>query len=119
MAYARSWRLALALTSILPCIVIVGTVMSILMARSSTRSLGFLATGGTLAEEAIGAVRTLHAFGSQALVGRRYQEFSEKALVVEKWTAGVNGVGLGCFYFVVYAAYGLGMSRCYRSLQFY
>ncbi|KAF8176085.1 P-loop containing nucleoside triphosphate hydrolase protein [Pholiota molesta] len=107
VAYVRSWRLALALTSILPCIVITGFVMSALMSRSIQRSLSHLGTGGTLAEEAIASVRTLQAFGAQTRLGAMYNEFNKKALAIEMRTAGIHGLGLGCFYFVVYAAYGL------------
>ncbi|KAF8902794.1 multidrug resistance protein 1 [Gymnopilus junonius] len=107
VAYVRSWRLALALTSILPCIVLTGGIMSALMSRSMQRSLSQLAAGGTLAEEVIASVRTMQAFGAQKMLGGIYDGYNKKALSFEKRTAVVNGIGLGCFYFVVYAAYGL------------
>lgn len=72
------------------------------------RSLSQLAAGGTLAEEVIASVRTMQAFGAQKMLGGMYDEYNKKALSFEMRTAGVNGIGLGCFYFVVYAAYGLG-----------
>ncbi|KAF9477698.1 multidrug resistance protein 1 [Pholiota conissans] len=107
VAYIRSWRLALALTSILPCIVLTGAIMSTLMSRSMQQSLSHLAAGGTLAEEVIASIRTLQAFGAQTRLGAMYNEFNKKALGIEMRTAGIHGIGLGCFYFVVYAAYGL------------
>ncbi|KAF7979346.1 hypothetical protein HWV62_42775 [Athelia sp. TMB] len=107
VAYVRSWRLALALTAILPCIVIVGTVMTILMSRWIQASLGFIAEGGTLAEEVISSVRTAQAFGSQKILAKLYNDKNAKATKIDLKTAIVNGVGLGCFYFIVYAAYGL------------
>ncbi|KDR78665.1 hypothetical protein GALMADRAFT_244150 [Galerina marginata CBS 339.88] len=107
VAYVRSWRLALALTSILPCIVLTGAIMSALMSRSMQRSLSHLAAGGTLAEEVIASVRTMQAFGAQRMLSGMYDAHNRNALMIDMRTAGVHGIGLGCFYFVVYAAYGL------------
>ncbi|KZP33057.1 P-loop containing nucleoside triphosphate hydrolase protein [Athelia psychrophila] len=107
VAYVRSWRLALALTAILPCIALTGTVMTILMSRWTQAALGFIAEGGTLAEEVISSVRTAQAFGSQQILAKLYDTKNARATRIDLRTAVVNGVGLGCFYFIVYAAYGL------------
>jgi ATP-binding cassette subfamily B (MDR/TAP) protein 1 len=51
LAYARSWRLALALSAILPCIGCSGTAMSIFVTKYKSLTLKNVAASGGLAEE--------------------------------------------------------------------
>lgn len=49
LAYARNWRLALAMSSIIPCFAVAGTVMNIKMSRQ-TEYASFLMVDVQLAE---------------------------------------------------------------------
>lgn len=51
LAYIRNWRLALAMSSILPCIAITGGVMNDAVSKYIQLSLKHTAVGGSLAEE--------------------------------------------------------------------
>jgi ATP-binding cassette subfamily B (MDR/TAP) protein 1 len=126
LAYVRCWRLALAMSSILPCIGIAGTIInklasgymqcvflrvelnSIQMDLNHRLALKHVADGGTLAEEVISTVRTAHAFGTQKTLSGLYDAHVTAASVVDAKGALVNGGGLGFFYFIMYAAYALG-----------
>ncbi|XP_006462775.1 hypothetical protein AGABI2DRAFT_207384 [Agaricus bisporus var. bisporus H97] len=110
LAYARSWRLALALSSILPCIAITGGVMNKFISTYMQLSLKHVAEGGNLAEEVISTVRTAQAFGSQAVLAKLYDESINKSLQVDMKAAVWHGSGLGVFFFVIYAAYALAFS---------
>ncbi|KAI0032067.1 P-loop containing nucleoside triphosphate hydrolase protein [Vararia minispora EC-137] len=107
LAYIRNWRLALALTSILPCIALTGAVMNRLISRYMQLSLGFVADGGSFAEEVFSTVRTAQAFGTQSTLSRLYDVSITKANVVDRKAAVVNGIGLSLFFFIIYSAYAL------------
>ena len=81
LAYVREWRLALAITSIFPCIM----VLNFLFLFKS--SLKYTAEGGSLAEEAISTVRTAQAFGTQITLSGLYDLCVAKSLNVEMKSA--------------------------------
>ncbi|KAG8689205.1 GTPase-activating protein [Ceratobasidium sp. 395] len=111
LAYIRSWRLALAISSILPCIAITGALMNKFVSTYMQLSLQAVsAGGGTLAEEVISTVRTAHAFGTQETLASRYDVFMNKAYTMDNKAALFQGCGLGIFFFVIYGAYGLAFN---------
>ncbi|KAF8574055.1 ste6-like protein [Ramaria rubella] len=110
LAYIRSWRLSLALTSILPCIAITGVVMNKFASSYTRISRNAVAEGGNLAEEVISSVRTAHAFGTQNQLSALYDEYGNSSFVVECKAAVFNGCSLGLLFFIVYGAYALAFS---------
>ncbi|KIJ64522.1 hypothetical protein HYDPIDRAFT_89952 [Hydnomerulius pinastri MD-312] len=107
LAYARCWRLALAMSSILPCIGITGGVMNKFVSKYMQLSLKHVAEGGTLAEEVISTVRTAQAFGTQKVLGRLYDNHISGAQAADGKAAIWHGGGLAIFFFVIYSAYAL------------
>jgi ATP-binding cassette subfamily B (MDR/TAP) protein 1 len=107
LAYVRNWRLALALSSIIPVIGISGGLMNKFISRYMQLSLKHVAEGGSLAEEVISTVRTAQAFGTQKILSSMYDVHIDKAYLVDYKAAATHGVGLSVFFFVIYAAYAL------------
>ncbi|EJU03193.1 multidrug resistance protein 1 [Dacryopinax primogenitus] len=107
LAYIRSWRLALALTSIVPCISITGTIMNRFISGLMQKSLKAVADGGSLAEEVISTIRTTKAFGTQRILSALYDTHVEKAHNADMKQAIAHGIGLSCFFFIIYSAYAL------------
>ena len=111
VAYIRSWRLALALTAMLPCLAITGGLMHKFSSTYMQLSLDAISSGGgTMAEEVISTIRTAHAFGTQNTLASRYDVFINKARDMDIKTAIIQGCGLGTFFFVIYGGYGLAFS---------
>ncbi|KAF8627411.1 hypothetical protein AX17_006226 [Amanita inopinata Kibby_2008] len=110
LAYARSWRLALALSSILPCIAITGGLMNKVISSYLQLSLKYIAEGGTLAEEVISTIRTAQAFGTQKVLSGLYDGHIENSRRVNLRSAIWHGGGLAVFFFVIYSAYALAFS---------
>ncbi|TDL23269.1 P-loop containing nucleoside triphosphate hydrolase protein [Rickenella mellea] len=110
IAYVRSWRLALALSSILPCIGITGAIMNKFVSKYMQMSLKHVAEGGTVAEEVISTIRTAQAFGTQRVLADLYDSHVEKSHIVDLKAAVFQGCGLATFFFVIYSAYGLAFS---------
>ncbi|EIN12716.1 P-loop containing nucleoside triphosphate hydrolase protein [Punctularia strigosozonata HHB-11173 SS5] len=107
LAYVRNWRLALALTSIIPCISIAGGVMNAFMSKYMQISLKHIAEGGTLAEEVISNIRTAQAFGTQPILSSIYGEHVNNANKVELKDAAWQGGGVAVFFFIIYSSYAL------------
>ncbi|KAG6891661.1 hypothetical protein C0992_012710 [Termitomyces sp. T32_za158] len=110
LAYARNWRLALALSSMLPCMGITGGVMNKAISGYMQLSLKHVADGGNLAEEVISTVRTAQAFGTQHKLANLYDGHIDAARKVDLKSAIWHGGGLAIFFFVIYAEYALAFS---------
>ncbi|KIL59283.1 hypothetical protein M378DRAFT_27062 [Amanita muscaria Koide BX008] len=107
LAYARSWRLALALSSMLPCIAIVGAILNKAISKYLQLSLKHIAEGGSLAEEVISTIRTAQAFGTQKTLAGLYEKHVDASLRVNMKSSIYNGAALGVMMFVVYGGYAL------------
>ncbi|EKM58407.1 uncharacterized protein PHACADRAFT_252704 [Phanerochaete carnosa HHB-10118-sp] len=107
LAYVRSWRLALALTSMIPCIGLTGAFMNKFVARYKQSSLQSIASAGTLAEEVISTIRTAQAFGTQEILAREYNAPVDDARIASIKGAVWRGGSLGIFFFVIYSGYAL------------
>ncbi|KIM25829.1 hypothetical protein M408DRAFT_73755, partial [Serendipita vermifera MAFF 305830] len=107
LAFARNWKLSLAISSIVPCIAITGGLMNVFMSKLKLAQLTHVAEGGSLAEEVIGTIRTAQAFGTQTKLAEMYDVHMDKTHTVDNKLAIINGAGLAVFFFVIYSAYGL------------
>ena len=59
--------------------------------------------GGTLAEEFISSIRTVFAFGNQARLAAKYDVVNAKAQKMGYKVSMGHSLGLGVFFFVIYA----------------
>ncbi|KAG2160205.1 P-loop containing nucleoside triphosphate hydrolase protein [Suillus bovinus] len=107
IAFVRSWRLALALSSIFFCIIIIGGTMKTVLSKYTQLSLKHIAEAGSLAEEVISTVRTAQAFGTQNIFSGIYDKNVDVTRIVDIKASIWQGVGLGCLFFVNYAGYAL------------
>ncbi|KAI0261288.1 P-loop containing nucleoside triphosphate hydrolase protein [Gloeopeniophorella convolvens] len=107
LAYIRNWRLALAMSSILPCIIITGAVMGKFLSKYMQLSLKHVADGGTIAEEVVSSIRTAKAFGTQTILASLYEGAVDKAYTMDAKAAMWNGGGSAVFFFIIYSAYAL------------
>ncbi|KAF8957257.1 multidrug resistance protein 1 [Flammula alnicola] len=110
LAYARSWRLALAMSSMLPVMAIAGGIMNKFISAYMQMSLKHIAEGGSLAEEVISTIRTAQAFGTQTILSKLYNQSIDKSQEVDMKAAIWHGGGLAVFFFVIYSAYALAFS---------
>lgn len=107
IAIIRNWRLALVISTIIPCIGIAGAFMNKFVTDAKTRQLAATGRGATLAEEVISSVRSAHAFGTQRKLAELYNEPNEETNQVGQASAKYQGFGLGVFFFIIYASYAL------------
>ncbi|KAI6030747.1 P-loop containing nucleoside triphosphate hydrolase protein [Pisolithus orientalis] len=107
LAFTQSWRLALAMSSILPCIGVTGAVMNKFVAKYSQEALQYVAESGTIAEEVISTIRTAQAFGSQKMLGSLFDKKIGSVRTLNAKSATWHGCGLGVFFFIIYSSYAL------------
>jgi ATP-binding cassette subfamily B (MDR/TAP) protein 1 len=128
LGFTQCWQLALAMSSILPCIMLTGALMGKFITRytqcvlhtsisdpcpfnlTHRRSTDGIASAGSIAEESISTIRTAKAFGIQSHLGVLFDDKVVKAGRNGMKLAIVQGVGFGVFFFISYSAYGLGES---------
>jgi ATP-binding cassette subfamily B (MDR/TAP) protein 1 len=94
LAYARSWKLSLALSAILPCIACTGAFMGILTTKYKEAALHQVAESGSLAEEVISSIRTAQAFSTQKKLAAMFDKQVHSALVVGNKQSIVMACGL-------------------------
>ena len=107
LAFVRQWKLALAMSSIIPMIGIAGALMNKFISKYMQESLKNVAEGGTLAEEVISTIRTTHAFGSQKILHGLYNIRVQNARLVDVKGAAWQGGALGVMFFAIYGSYAL------------
>ncbi|KAI6166711.1 P-loop containing nucleoside triphosphate hydrolase protein [Pisolithus thermaeus] len=107
LAYVQCWRLALAMSSILPCIGITGAVMNSFVAKYAQMITQSIGEGGTITEEVVSAVRIAQAFGSQKVLGALFDKKIDSIRAANVKSAICSGSGLGLIFFVMYSAYAL------------
>ncbi|OAX43170.1 P-loop containing nucleoside triphosphate hydrolase protein [Rhizopogon vinicolor AM-OR11-026] len=107
IAYVRSWRLALAMSSLFPCIAIIGRVLNKFMSKYMLLSLKHVAQAGSLAEEVISTIRTAQAFGTQKILSGLYDKNINISRLADFKTSIWQGAGFGCIMFMIYSAYAL------------
>ncbi|KIM74275.1 hypothetical protein PILCRDRAFT_828358 [Piloderma croceum F 1598] len=110
LAYCRSWRLALAMSTILPCIATMGVVMSKSVSRYMQSSRRHVSDGGSLGEEVISTIRTAQAFGTQKILADIYDTHINQSKAADAKAAVTNGAGMATFFFILYSSYGLAFS---------
>jgi ATP-binding cassette subfamily B (MDR/TAP) protein 1 len=73
---------------------IFGALMFVVMKNVAKVSLEAVAKGGTLAEEVIGSIRTVQAFGTTTILGKKYTEFIDRSGRAQMKGSPIEGGGL-------------------------
>ncbi|KAL1405645.1 GTPase-activating protein [Vanrija albida] len=107
VAYARQPRLAGVLTTILPVIMLAGGFMGYYESKFQTRALHFVSKAGTIAEEVIASIRTVQAFATAKVLGKKFNDKVDGSRKAGVTGASGEAMGLSVMFFAVYAAYAL------------
>lgn len=59
IAFIKGWRLAVVLLACMPCVIIAGGFMSMMMAKMSSRGQVAYAEAGNVVDQTVGAIRTV------------------------------------------------------------
>ncbi|KAK1131154.1 hypothetical protein K0M31_017447 [Melipona bicolor] len=107
ISFVYGWKLTLVVLSCAPIIVIATAVVAKVQSSLTAQELNAYGKAGTVAEEVLGAIRTVIAFnGEQKEVDR----YADKLIPAEK--TGIrrgmwSGVGGGVMWFIIYISYAV------------
>ncbi|XP_063233422.1 collagen alpha-2(I) chain-like isoform X3 [Bacillus rossius redtenbacheri] len=106
-AFVRGWELTLVCLASTPVILIVVVLIMWEISRLSKKELKAYGKAGAIAEEALGSIRTVFAFGGESQEVKRYRAnlvFAKKISVKRGF---YMGAAFGVIWFFIYAAYAL------------
>ncbi|KAK0086065.1 hypothetical protein PV325_003921 [Microctonus aethiopoides] len=107
ISFIYGWKLTLVVLSCAPIIVIATAIVAKVQSSLTALELAAYGQAGTVAEEVLGAIRTVIAFGGEKTEVERY---TEKLAPAER--TGIkrgmwSGVGGGVMWFIIYMSYAL------------
>ncbi|KAJ8794742.1 hypothetical protein J1605_003051 [Eschrichtius robustus] len=107
VGFLRGWKLTLVIMAISPILGLSTAVWAKILSAFSDKELAAYAKAGAVAEEALGAIRTVIAFGGQNRELKRYQKHLENAKKVGIKKAISANISMGIAFLLIYASYAL------------
>ncbi|KAF5301298.1 hypothetical protein FQR65_LT08917 [Abscondita terminalis] len=107
LALVKGWELALICLISLPVTMLSVGIVAFLTGKLAVKEMDAYGGAGAIAEEALGAIRTVVAFGGQAKEIERYSEKLVFARNNNIRRSLFTGIGFGLIWFFIYASYGL------------
>lgn len=103
----KGWKLALVILSVSPLLAIAGGIMTYLITSTTNSELTAYAKAGSVAEEVLGAIRTVFAYGGQEKECNRYNKnlLHAKQFGIRKGL--FAGGGMGATFFFIFGTYAL------------
>ncbi|KAF4531677.1 hypothetical protein B566_EDAN011836 [Ephemera danica] len=107
LAFVKGWELALICLVSLPVTLISVGIVARVTSSLSRKELDAYAKAGSIAEEVLGSIRTVVAFGGQDKEATRYAKNLVFARDNNIKRGFFTGVGFGLLWFFIYASYAL------------
>uniref|UniRef100_A0A8C9QLH1 Phosphatidylcholine translocator ABCB4 n=1 Tax=Spermophilus dauricus TaxID=99837 RepID=A0A8C9QLH1_SPEDA len=107
VGFIRGWKLTLVIMAISPLLGLSAAVWAKILSAFSDKELAAYAKAGAVAEEALGAIRTVIAFGGQNKELERYQKYLENAKKIGVKKAISANISMGIAFLLIYASYAL------------
>ncbi|KAF9899271.1 Multidrug resistance protein 1 [Linnemannia zychae] len=107
IAFTHGWRMSLVLLTSVPLMAAAGALMAKYAGESSADGQDSYAAAGGLAEQAIGSIRTVVAFGGQKRELRKFNAVLEEAYKSGVKKSIATGLGMGSFMLIMFMSYSL------------
>uniref|UniRef100_A0A8C8ZZZ0 P-type phospholipid transporter n=1 Tax=Prolemur simus TaxID=1328070 RepID=A0A8C8ZZZ0_PROSS len=107
VGFIRGWKLTLVIMAISPILGLSAAVWAKILSTFSDKELAAYAKAGAVAEEALGAIKTVIAFGGQNKELERYQKHLENAKEIGIKKAISANISMGIAFLLIYASYAL------------
>ncbi|XP_045244629.2 phosphatidylcholine translocator ABCB4 isoform X3 [Macaca fascicularis] len=107
VGFIKGWKLTLVIMAISPILGLSAAVWAKILSAFSDKELAAYAKAGAVAEEALGAIRTVIAFGGQNKELERYQKHLENAKEIGIKKAISANISMGIAFLLIYASYAL------------
>ncbi|KAK9700678.1 ABC transporter [Popillia japonica] len=107
LALVRGWELALICLTSLPVTLVAIGIVAYLTTKLAQKEMDAYGGAGAIAEEVLGTIRTVVAFGGQKKELERYEEKLVFARNNNIKRSLFSGIGFGLLWFFIYASYAL------------
>ncbi|KAF5927848.1 hypothetical protein HPG69_000754 [Diceros bicornis minor] len=107
VGFIRGWKLTLVIMAISPLLGLSAAVWAKILSAFSDKELAAYAKAGAVAEEALGAIKTVIAFGGQNKELERYQKHLDNAKTIGIKKAISANISMGIAFLLIYASYAL------------
>ncbi|RHN52564.1 putative xenobiotic-transporting ATPase [Medicago truncatula] len=109
IAFIKGWRLALVLLACVPCIVVAGAFMAMVMAKMAIRGQVAYAEAGNVANQTVGSMRTVASFTGEKKAIEKYNSKIKIAYTAMVQQSIASGIGMGTLLLIIFCSYGLAM----------
>lgn len=106
-SFFYGWKLTLVILSCAPLIIFATALVSKVQSSLTQKELDSYSVAGSMAEEVLGAIRTVIAFGGEEKEAERYKERLQPAEDNGKKKGAFSGIGGGTMWFLIYCCYAL------------
>eukprot|EP01071_Lankesteria_metandrocarpae_P008741 Lankesteria_metandrocarpae@DN5039_c0_g1_i1.p1 len=108
VGFYRQWKLALVVNSVMPLIALAGYFLVRSIGRGTTQIEEAYRPAGAVAEEALGDVRTLAAFGNEEMMINRYSNSCVQCMDIGMRASIIQGTTFGFTMAILFFAYAFG-----------
>ncbi|KAI4295364.1 hypothetical protein L6164_035417 [Bauhinia variegata] len=109
IAFTKGWLLSLVLFSCVPCVVISGGIMAMMMSKMSSRGQIAYAEAGNVVEQTVRAIRTVASFTGEKQAIEKYNSKLRVAYRTIVHSGMASGLGVGGVMFIIFSTYGLAV----------
>ncbi|CCX10116.1 Similar to Multidrug resistance protein 1A; acc. no. P21447 [Pyronema omphalodes CBS 100304] len=107
VAFTKYWKLTLVTATTLPAVILLVGTTVFFDQKLETQILATLSTAGGLAEEALGSIRNVVAFGAHEKLEARYRSYLDTATKLGMKKGPVLGLQYSSEFSIMYCAYAL------------
>ncbi|CAO1320937.1 unnamed protein product [Diamesa hyperborea] len=106
-SFFYGWKLTLVMMTCAPVIILCTAVVAKMQSSLTEKELKSYSSAGSVAEEVLGSIRTVVAFGGETKELNRYQQRLLPAEKNGKKKGVFSGIGGGIMWFIIYCCYAL------------
>ncbi|XP_043207373.1 ATP-dependent translocase ABCB1-like isoform X2 [Amphibalanus amphitrite] len=107
LAFVSGWKLTLVIACFIPVMIVTGAFMAKLQASFAQKEAQAYSSAGSVAEEVIGAIKTVMAFGGENKESERYAASLQGARAAMLRRSAVTALGVGMVWLTQYASFSL------------
>ncbi|KAF7837631.1 ABC transporter B family member 11-like [Senna tora] len=109
IAFIEGWLLTAVMLSSIPPVVLAGAIMSIVIAKVTSKGQAAYSTAGSVVEQTIGSIRTVASFTGEKQAVAKYDQSLIKAYRTSVQEGLASGLGFGSVFLIILCTYALAI----------
>ncbi|CAI0418943.1 unnamed protein product [Linum tenue] len=107
VGFLRSWKVSLVVFSVTPLMMFCGIAYKAVYVGLATKEEAAYVKAGTVAQQAISAIRTVFSFVAEDNLSAKYSELLANSIPIGAKIGFAKGAGMGVIYLVTYSTWAL------------